>query len=144
MISCSKHGKLACSEPTSTSLQKFMLKTTNKYADCKSKDAAGINPETMRKHGGNAARLLKTLANEKRLIVLCLLVEGERSVGELNAELDLSQSALSQHLAILRADGLVDTRREAQTIYYTMAKGPARKIIETLHDIYCGERSPTV
>ena len=97
-----------------------------------------INPETMRKHGGDATRLLKTLANEKRLMVLCLLVEGERSVGGLNAELDLSQSALSQHLAILRADGLVDTRREAQTIYYTMADGPARKIIETLHDIFCG------
>ena len=77
------------------------------------------------------------MANEKRLMVLCLLVEAEHSVGGLNAELDLSQSALSQHLAILRANGLVETRREAQTIYYTMTEGPARKIIETLHDIYC-------
>lgn len=92
----------------------------------------------MRGHAGDAARLLKALANDKRLMVLCLLVEGERSVGELNAELDLSQSALSQHLAVLRADGLVDTRREAQTIYYSLAKGPAQRIIETLHDIYCG------
>ncbi len=97
-----------------------------------------IDPEAMRGHAGDATRLLKALANEKRLMVLCLLVEGERSVGELNAELDISQSALSQHLAVLRADGLVDTRREAQTIYYSLAKGPAQRIIETLHGIYCG------
>lgn len=99
---------------------------------------AAIDPEAMRGHAGDAAKLLKALANEKRLMVLCLLVEGERSVGELNAELDLSQSALSQHLAVLRADGLVVTRREAQTIYYSLAKGPAQRIIETLHGIYCG------
>lgn len=95
----------------------------------------------MRGHVGAAAQLLKALANEKRLLVLCLLVGGERSVGELNAELDLSQSALSQHLAVLRADGLVATRREAQTIYYSLADGPAQRIIETLHGIYCGQAS---
>lgn len=93
---------------------------------------------TMRNHAGDAAQLLKALANEKRLLVLCMLAEGERSVGELNARVDLSQSALSQHLAVLRNDGLVTTRREAQTIYYTLAKGPAQRIIETLHGIYCG------
>ncbi len=92
----------------------------------------------MREHAGEAAQLLKALANEKRLMVLCLLAEGERSVGQLNAELDLSQSALSQHLAVLRADGLVETRRAAQTIYYALAAGPAQRIIETLHGIYCG------
>lgn len=100
--------------------------------------AAAIDPEAMREHAGDATQLLKALANEKRLMMLCLLVDGERSVGELNAELDLSQSALSQHLAVLRADGLVDTRREAQTIYYSLASGPAQRIIETLHGIYCG------
>ncbi len=100
--------------------------------------APDIDPEAMRGHAGEAARLLKALANEKRLMLLCLLVEGERSVGELNAELDLSQSALSQHLAVLRADGLVDTRREAQTIYYSLAQGPAQRLIATLHGIYCG------
>ena len=102
--------------------------------------AAAIDPEAMRGHAGDAAHLLKALANEKRLIMLCLLADGERSVGELNAELDLSQSALSQHLAVLRADGLVETRRDAQTIYYVLAAGPAQRIIETLHDIYCGRR----
>ncbi|MFZ2234822.1 MAG: metalloregulator ArsR/SmtB family transcription factor [Dokdonella sp.] len=99
-----------------------------------------INPDAMREHAGDAAQLLKALGNEKRLIMLCLLAEGERSVGQINAELDLSQSALSQHLAILRADGLVETRRNAQTIYYKLVDGPARQIIETLHGIYCEQR----
>ncbi|MGH8122995.1 MAG: ArsR/SmtB family transcription factor [Rudaea sp.] len=99
--------------------------------------AAKIDADAMRAHADAAARLLKALANEKRLLILCLLVDAERSVGELNAELDLSQSALSQHLAILREDGLVTTRREAQTIYYALSAGPAQRIIETLHGIYC-------
>ena len=98
-----------------------------------------IDPEAMRLHAADAARLMKVLANEKRLMLLCLLVEGESSVGELNARVDLSQSALSQHLAVLREDGLVTTRREAQTIYYMVAPGPAQRIISTLHDIYCGQ-----
>lgn len=98
--------------------------------------------EQMRAHAGEAARLLKALANEKRLMILCMLVEGERSVGELNARLELSQSALSQHLAVLREDGLVGTRREAQTIYYALAEGPAQHIIDTLHRIYCAGDSP--
>lgn len=97
-----------------------------------------MDPEAMRTHASEAARLLRALANDKRLMLLCLLVEGERSVGELNAKVNLSQSALSQHLAVLRSDGLVTTRREAQTIYYALADGPAQRIIETLHGIYCG------
>ena len=101
-----------------------------------------VDPESMRAHAADASRLLKALANEKRLMLLCLLVEGERSVGELNARVDLSQSALSQHLAVLREDGLVTTRREAQTIYYAVAPGPARRVIATLHDVYCGGSSP--
>ncbi|HUD42313.1 MAG TPA: metalloregulator ArsR/SmtB family transcription factor [Dokdonella sp.] len=92
----------------------------------------------MRHHAGDAARLLKALANETRLLVLCMLAEGERSVGELNAQLDLSQSALSQHLAVLREDGLVSTRRRGPTILYALAEGPAREVIATLHAIYCG------
>ncbi len=100
--------------------------------------ADAIDPEAMRLHADAAARLLKALANEKRLLILCLLVNAERSVSELNAKLDLSQSALSQHLAILREDDLVTTRREAQTIYYALSAGPAQRVIETLHGIYCG------
>ena len=93
--------------------------------------------ESMRAHAHDAARLLKALANDRRLMILCLLVAGELSVGEINARVALSQSALSQHLAILRADGLVTTRREAQSIYYALAPGPAERIIEALHAIYC-------
>lgn len=96
-----------------------------------------IDPEAMRRHAGDAALLLKALGNEKRLQLLCLLADGERSVGELNARLDLSQSALSQHLALLRRDGLVASRREAQAVYYSLSPGPAARILETLHGIYC-------
>ena len=99
--------------------------------------AKSVRAEPMRSHAGDAARLLKALANEQRLMILCLLAEGECSVGELNAQLELSQSALSQHLAVLREDGLVSTRREAQTINYGLVDGPAKRIVETLHSHYC-------
>jgi ArsR family transcriptional regulator, virulence genes transcriptional regulator len=96
------------------------------------------NMAAMQEHADRAARLLKALANPNRLLILCMLVEAESSVSELNQALPLSQSALSQHLAVLRADGLVTTRRQAQTIYYAIAESPARQIIQTLHDAYCG------
>ncbi len=95
--------------------------------------------DAMQEHAGEAAKLLKALANERRLQVLCLLAGGERSVGELNELLDLSQSALSQHLAVLREEGLVNTRREAQMIYYSLTPGPAGAVMETLYGIFCGE-----
>lgn len=100
-----------------------------------------LNLEQMRDSAGAAARLLKALANEHRLLVLCHLLEGERSVGELNAELDLSQSALSQHLAVLREDGLVTTRRESQTIYYRVASAAVSTVLEALHGIYCAPKA---
>ena len=84
-----------------------------------------------------AAELLKAMANPQRLRVLCLLLEGERSVGQINAQVPLSQSALSQHLGILRERNLVSTRRAAQTVYYSVAPGPVHDIIFTLHSIYC-------
>jgi len=88
-------------------------------------------------HAGQATRLLKALANESRLMILCNLAGGEMTVGELNTHVDLSQSALSQHLALLRRDGLVQTRRQAQTIHYSLSEGPAQQVIGVLHDIYC-------
>ena len=97
-----------------------------------------FDPSAMQAHAGDAARLLKALANENRLQVLCLLAGGECSVGEINELLDLSQSALSQHLAVLREENLVQTRREAQTIHYSLTPGPAAAVMETLHGIYCG------
>ena len=97
-----------------------------------------VDPEAMRDHADEAARLLKALSNSSRLMVLCSLAKGELSVGEINARVPLSQSALSQHLAVLRRDGLVHTRRSAQAIFYRLADGPAGQIIETLHEIFCG------
>ena len=99
--------------------------------------ARKMDPEAMRSHASDAAQLMRALANDKRLMLLCLLVEGEHSVSALNAKVELSQSALSQHLAVLREDGLVTTRREAQTIYYALAPGPAEAVMRTLHGIYC-------
>jgi DNA-binding transcriptional ArsR family regulator len=95
----------------------------------------------MRAHSGDAARLLRALANPQRLEILCTLAEGERSVSELNQRVELSQSALSQHLAVLRSEGIVATRREAQTIHYAMHPGPAARVMQTLHDIFCGPGS---
>jgi ArsR family transcriptional regulator, virulence genes transcriptional regulator len=85
-----------------------------------------------------AARLLKLLANEQRLTVLCRLSGGEMSVTELGAFVNLSQSALSQHLSKLRADGLVATRRDAQTIYYRLSDPTAERLIGVLCEIYGG------
>jgi DNA-binding transcriptional ArsR family regulator len=84
-----------------------------------------------------AAQFLKTLAHEARLTVLCDLLEGERSAGELQERSGLSQSALSQHLAKLREEGLVTTRREAQHIYYRLADERAETLLGALAEIYC-------
>jgi len=94
--------------------------------------------EQMRERAPDAAELMKALGSESRLMILCTLAEGERSVGELNEMIPLSQSALSQQLAKLRTLGIVSTRRESQTIHYSLAEGPADRVIHLLHDIYCG------
>lgn len=96
-----------------------------------------VSPEDMAEHADAAAHLLRDLANPNRLMILCVLSKGEASVSTLNEAVGLSQSALSQHLSVLRRDGLVDTRRERQSIYYRLADGPALHIINTLHDVYC-------
>lgn len=93
--------------------------------------------ELMRQNAAEAARLMKTLGNDSRLLILCYLDGRELSVSELNQHLDLSQSALSQHLAVLRRDGLVKTRRESQTIYYSLQGDKAKRLIHTLHELYC-------
>lgn len=93
----------------------------------------------MQAHAGEAASLLRSLGNEQRLLVLCHLVEGEQGVGTLLARLDLSQSALSQHLAVLREAGLVSTRRDGQQVFYSLVAGPAQQLMATLHSIYCGD-----
>ena len=83
-----------------------------------------------------AASLLSAMANPKRLQILCVLIEREMPVGALAVRVGLSQSALSQHLSKLRAQNLVETRREAQTIYYSTHAEPVRKLLDTLGEIY--------
>lgn len=92
----------------------------------------------MRNSAAQAEEMLKAVANRHRLMILCQLVEGERSVGALATFMKLRDSTVSQHLALLRKDGLVATRREGQTIWYALASPPVRRLIETLYDIYCG------
>jgi len=84
-----------------------------------------------------AAQLLKALSNDHRLMILCLLIEQEMSVSQLNEVIEIGQSPLSQHLARLREEGLVKTRKESQTVYYSIDSAEASKVIETLHSIYC-------
>lgn len=98
----------------------------------------------MSEHAEAASRLLKALANPNRLMILCMLNDQELSVGSLNALIPLSQSALSQHLAVLREDGLVQTRREAQTVYYRVAQGPALSVIAALHAHFCSTTPPAL
>jgi DNA-binding transcriptional ArsR family regulator len=90
---------------------------------------------------GNAHRaceLLKALANESRLLALCQLSQGEASVGELQAKVGLSQSALSQHLAVLRGLGIVEARRSGRSIRYSLSSREATAVIETLYRQFCG------
>ena len=98
------------------------------------------SPDQMAAHADEAAALLKALAHPARLLVLCQLVEGESSVGELQPITGLSMSALSQHLAVLRDMGLVSTRRESQSIHYALADGPAVGVLDALHAAYCAAR----
>jgi DNA-binding transcriptional ArsR family regulator len=91
----------------------------------------------LKRNSKKAATLLKTLAHPDRLLILCQLVESERCVGELLKNSALSQSAFSQHLSVLRNNNTVSTRKEAQTIYYSISDKNTLKILEALHQIYC-------
>ena len=102
--------------------------------------AIGIPTSEFTRQAGEATRLLKVMANESRLLVLCYLAEaGELSVGELIDRVGISQSALSQHLAKLREEGLVATRKEAQSVFYRVCDPRAEQILALLHQIYCPE-----
>ena len=96
-----------------------------------------MNTADFERNIGNAASLLKALSNEKRLKIVCTLYEGEKSVSELERVVGLSQSALSQHLARLRHDGIVTTRRSAQTIYYSLQDRATQCVLACLHEIFC-------
>ncbi|MDA9424449.1 ArsR family transcriptional regulator [Bradyrhizobium sp. CCBAU 53415] len=100
-----------------------------------------MNAEIMERAADQASELLKALANRHRLLIICQLIDGEQSVGELAEFLNLRDSTVSQHLALLRKDGLVSARREAQTIFYSIASEPAREVLKTLYQAFCAPRS---
>jgi DNA-binding transcriptional ArsR family regulator len=103
------------------------------------RDGTQYSPELDRlmRRGRKASNFLKTLSHESRLLLLCLLAERERSVTELENILSLRQSAVSQQLARLRYDGMVDTRRDGKTIYYSLANEDVRRVISVVYDIFC-------
>ncbi|KJS44360.1 MAG: ArsR family transcriptional regulator [Rhodospirillaceae bacterium BRH_c57] len=96
-----------------------------------------VDFEQLQENARRASALLKAMSNEHRLLILCQLSRGEKSVGELERLIGLSQSALSQHLARLRRDSLVQTRRSAQTIFYSLKGEEASTVINTLYGLYC-------
>ncbi len=103
----------------------------------------GSEMQELHDMAAHAVELLKAMANEWRLMILCQLSEGEKTVSELQATLGLSQSALSQHLAILRREKIVRARKHAQSVSYSLSGDDATKVMETLHDVFCaaqGER----
>lgn len=91
----------------------------------------------LRKNADKVAAVLRTIANAERLLILCNLISGEQSVGELLKKSTLSQSAFSQHLSVLRAQGLVTTRKEMQTVYYSLTHTETIHLLEALRKIYC-------
>jgi DNA-binding transcriptional ArsR family regulator len=96
-----------------------------------------INAKSMQVAADRASDLLKALANRHRLMIICQLIDRERSVGELAEFLGARDSTVSQHLALLRKDGLVSARRDGQTIWYAISSHPARELVKTLYRIYC-------
>jgi ArsR family transcriptional regulator, virulence genes transcriptional regulator len=96
-----------------------------------------VDPDQMTAAAEQASELLRSLGNRHRLLILCQLTEGERSVGDLAAFLRLRDSTVSQHLSLLRRDGLVQARRDGQTIWYAIASSPARRVMGKLFEIFC-------
>jgi DNA-binding transcriptional ArsR family regulator len=99
--------------------------------------AAAVDPAALAEAAEQASEFLKSLANPVRLRILCLLVQGESPVGDIAEKLAARQSLISQHLALLRKDGLVRPRRDGQTIYYALADERARKLIDVLYESFC-------
>jgi DNA-binding transcriptional ArsR family regulator len=106
-----------------------------------------VDADRMALAADQASELLKSLGNRHRLLILCQLVDGEKSVGEMAAFLAIRDSTVSQHLQLLRKDGLVKPRRDGQTIWYSLSSGPAQRVLQSLFEIYCrpaqcGEAGP--
>ena len=105
--------------------------------DLKAKLKAGLSPVEMASRAEEVANLLKTLSHPARLMIVCTLVEGEYSVGELEEKLDLHQPHLSQHLTVLRGSGIVETRRDGKQIFYSLTEEKAAQLVAALYDIFC-------
>jgi DNA-binding transcriptional ArsR family regulator len=99
-----------------------------------------LDIETLLENAREASEFLKALSHEARLVILCLLIEGEKSVSEIEQMLALRQPAVSQQLARLRADRLVETRRDGKNIYYSLARPEVRQVIAALHEAFCEPR----
>jgi len=100
---------------------------------------AGLSPSDLSLRAGEVADLLKTLSHPARLMIVCCLVEGEYSVGELEEKNDVHQPHLSQHLTVLRSSGIVETRRDGKQIFYRLTEDKAAQLVASLHDIFCVE-----
>lgn len=96
-----------------------------------------LDLDVMLDNARDASEFLKALAHEARLVILCMLIEGEKSVTEIEQTLNLRQPAVSQQLARLRADDLVETRRDGKNVYYSLARSEVRDVIEALHNAFC-------
>ena len=105
--------------------------------DLKATLKAGLSPVEMASRAEEVANLLKTLSHPARLMIVCTLVEGEYSVGELEEKLDLHQPHLSQHLTVLRGSGIVATRREGKQIFYSLTEEKAAELVAAPYDIFC-------
>ncbi|KNY31837.1 ArsR family transcriptional regulator [Sinorhizobium medicae] len=106
-------------------------------ADLKAMLKAGLSTAEMASRAGEVANLLKTLSHPARLMIVCTLVEGSYSVGELEEKLDLHQPHLSQHLTVLRGSGIVETRRDGKQIFYSLTEEKAAQLVAALYDIFC-------
>jgi Predicted transcriptional regulators len=98
---------------------------------------AGLSPAEMAGRAGEVANLLKTLSHPARLMIVCTLVEGEYSVGELEEKIEVHQPHLSQHLTVLRGSGIVETRREGKQIFYRLTEEKAAHLVGALYEIFC-------
>lgn len=108
------------------------------------KNDADFDLKQMAQSAGRASALMKTLGHRDRLMILCHLAGGEKSVGQIATLLEIPQSPLSQHLSRMRKEGLVETRREAQTIYYSLKSGEAARIVEVLYELFCESKGCSV
>jgi DNA-binding transcriptional ArsR family regulator len=103
----------------------------------KAKPPAGLDLDMLLTNARQASEFLKALSHQVRLLILCFLIDGEKSVSEIEQLLNLRQPAVSQQLARLRADGLVETRRNGKNIYYSLSRTEVREVIQVLHDAFC-------